>query len=872
MKYTIITLLFTKIRVSKILFLLFILLISCKEDNKRDDVSFSPSDLDVQFCDPPSSASPHVFWHWMNGNITKEGIRADLEDMKRVGIGGVMLFDGGLYIPDGPIRYGSEEWYDHVQYAIECAAELGIKFGIMNCPGWATAGGPWISPEQSMKMLVWEKVFVGGGKLWKGKIGTPPSNLNFYKDIAVIAVKERNDPIVAEEKVNGTEITFSFPNPIESRSLTIPANKNTEYQGVVEVSNDGEKYKAIYNFNFTSKNWLMPMDISFPVTVATHFRLKLTSGILKGKVTLSNCDKINQLPSEQGFHSYDQNTFKENIEPIDQFINISDLMQPDGSLEWNVPEGKWTIIRLGYTTTGATNHPAAKEGTGLEVDKFDNEAIEYHFNKSLGRIINDSHAYLGKTFSTVVFDSWEAENQNWTKTMPNLFKERKGYNLEDYLVCLTGYYVNSKKETDAFMRDFRSVLADLYGDVFFGTMSDLAEDKGLQIFAEPYGGIIDKFKIASNIDILATEFWNHDLYKGFGAAVSVSHTTGRNIIMAEAFTSRPPYQSRWIEIPSNMKSRGDIAYTAGINLFALHSYVHQPRVDVFPGFTLGRYGTHFGRGNSWWPLADGWIDYLRRCQYLLQYGAPVADFLFLVPEELSREKRDLNYPWERGYKGDYLSVIQLEKLDVKDGLIMTEGGNSYKTLFLPVRWRATLETLSLLKRLDKKGATIIGIPPFEAEGLLDIKQNHKKWKTAIDNWPFNRPITQKEIVSPDFTADNRLLFTHRADNNLDIYFIVNPTNEIITDQIRFRITGKEPELWDPVSGERLNTPSYSIGNDMTNIDISLTATESVFVIFRNDAKLKKYNAPRLTEYKEEFLEGIWTVNFEEKEVLPNKLS
>ena len=96
------------------------------------------------------------------------------------------------------------------------ADELGIKFGIMNCPGWATAGGPWISPEQSMKMLVWNKTFIEGGKRWRGKIDTPPSKYGFYKDIALLAVKEKDHPILAEKNIDGTEILFLFNESVEA--------------------------------------------------------------------------------------------------------------------------------------------------------------------------------------------------------------------------------------------------------------------------------------------------------------------------------------------------------------------------------------------------------------------------------------------------------------------------------------------------------------------------------------------------------------------------------------------------------------------------------------------------------------------------------
>jgi hypothetical protein len=821
--------------------------------------------IDEQFKNPPPSANPWTFWFWVNGNVTKEGIRADLEDMKRVGIGGAMLFDGSMYIPPGPVRYGSDAWHEHVQYAIATADELGLQLGVMNCAGWATAGGPWISLEQSMKMLVWSRQPVSGGKLWKGVLPQPAIVEEFYREVAVLAVPEPESPQPELVKVEGKSAVFFYKAPAECRLLTIAVAEEQKYQGTVEASDDGESFRPVHSFEVTGKDWPMPIDIPFPPETALCFRVSMKSGkVAKGMLTLSNADRTGNLDRLTGIRpGAEEVSLPQNSPAVSpaRIIDLSSQLKPDGSLEWQVPPGNWTVIRFGYTTTGARNHPAASEGTGLEVDKFDAAAVAYHFEQGLGRIIREAGAHRGKSLTAVVSDSWEAGPQTWTAAMPQLFKERRGYAMGTYLACLAGCIVGSDQETAAFLRDFRSTIGDLYAGNYYGTMARLAHENGLILMAEGYGGVLDEFKVDSVLDVPTVEFWNHDLYKSCGVVPSVAHTTGKPIVMSEAFTSRPPDQSRWKEFPFALKTLGDTAYTVGINRFTLHSYVHQPRSDIAPGFTHGRYGTHFGRLNSWWPLAQGWIDYLRRCQVLLQRGTPVADFIFLSPEKLQTEERDLNFPWPEGYKGDFLSVNQLASVTVENGRMKSAGGTQYRVLILPGSWTASAETLRQLKRLHKAGAVIYGAKPVSPSGLLDITAGRAAWEAEVNDWPFAaRPQTFS--FPPDFRADKNLRFTHRADEGADFYFVTNPEQTPVDVRAEFRVTGRKPELWDPATGQRLPDPSFRMGETQTGVQLSLDPAGSVFVVFRNSSPVRDYTAPALAKEKSLPVTGPWQVAFQ----------
>ena len=99
------------------------------------------SALEQGFKQPPASAKPRVWWHWMNGNITKEGIKLDLEWMHRVGIGGFQNFDAALNTPklvDKRLVYMTPEWKDAFKYATGLADQLGLEEAIAGSPDGAS--------------------------------------------------------------------------------------------------------------------------------------------------------------------------------------------------------------------------------------------------------------------------------------------------------------------------------------------------------------------------------------------------------------------------------------------------------------------------------------------------------------------------------------------------------------------------------------------------------------------------------------------------------------------------------------------------------------------------------------------------------------
>ena len=145
--------------------------------------------LEQGFESPPDEAKPRVWWHWMNGNITKEGIKLDLEWMHRVGIGGFQNFDASLF-PDQVVEkrlvYMTPEWKEAFQYATTLADQLGLEMAIAGSPGWSESGGPWVTPAQAMKKLVWSETRVAGGTPFTGRSPKPPTTNGPFQNAPLI--------------------------------------------------------------------------------------------------------------------------------------------------------------------------------------------------------------------------------------------------------------------------------------------------------------------------------------------------------------------------------------------------------------------------------------------------------------------------------------------------------------------------------------------------------------------------------------------------------------------------------------------------------------------------------------------------------------
>jgi hypothetical protein len=541
--------------------------------------------------------------------------------------------------------------------------------------------------------------------------------------------------------------------------------------------------------------------------------------------------------------------------PIDpkQILNLTKPVIGGTRLKAELPPGKWTIIRFGYTTTGSKNHPAQPEGEGLEVDKMDPGAVAFQFEHALGRVVHEAGPLVGKVFKGIVFDSFEGGYQNWCADLPGQFRRLKGYDLTPFLPVLTGRPVGSVAESEAVLRDFSSVVNDVIAQSYFGTMSRLAHGHGLKVYAEAQGGPITPMICNEFVDVPMNEFWMPDAASrvlSIKQVSSIAHLLGRPIVAAESFTAKPE-DSRWQAVPSTLKLPGDCAFTAGINRFIFHTYVHQP-YDYAPGFTLGRYGTEFGRMNTWWPMADAWVGYVGRCQFLLQQGQTVHDVCKLIEEDAGYSIPDDELKVPHGYDADYCYARHLRLMTWKDGGLRLASGATYRLLVLPKSsksWTASASTLTEIERLLDEGAVVIGSSPSAPSGWRDASANREGWQSLVRKlWNGTgakqiKPYTKLETalveigLSPDVdfkaqAADADVRFIHRVFGDMDIYFVANHSTNAVELQASLRSTGRQPELWDAVSGRIVPASVFSVENGRTLVPLKLDASGSVFVVFR----------------------------------------
>jgi len=879
--------------------------------------------MDVSFRTPPPDARPHTWWHWMNGNVTADGITRDLEAMARVGVGGVQMFDVGVGIPQGPAAVLSPLWVKLVRHAVSECDRLGISFTLHNCPGWSSSGGPWITPELGMQQLVWSEAAVQGGDAADVQLPQPLVRLGHYRDALVVAIPANaadaaqgqivrasaggkavearlltdGDAATGVDLTAGEDgaLTFAFDAPVTARSITVQAipgddipNFEPRTFAMLEVSEDGKVFRKLADLAipFWRLRTIPPLTASFDVVKARAFRLTLPAGLRVAEVRLSATARTAEIGAKAGWgrvanRGEEPGAAADAIDPA-QVIDVSGFMDAGGRLRWTPPPGNWTVLRFGHTATGAKNVAASDTGIGLECDKFSRAALDFHFEKYFGQV-RDVMRKLGKRgLAGALVDSYETGQQNWTSGFPAEFEKRRGYSITRYMPALTGRIVGSPEITERFLWDFRRVLALLMEDHYFGRFHELCQRDGLISYTEPYGnGPFDDMQAGAKMDRLMGEFWVRGGAAAYSVklAAAVAHVHGKNFIGAESFTGRPA-QSRWLEHPYAMKALGDEMYTLGLNHFIFHRYAQQPHPDAKPGMTMGPWGFHFDRTNTWFEHAGPWLTYAARCQHMLKRGNFVADILFFTGESspvqvavhveepvaatLSGARPRLPLEVPEGHDYDVCDAeVLLKRARIVDGRIMLPDGISYRVLVLPEDQRITRELMERLRALVTQGMWLVGAPPRHSHGLggypesdaevqalarelwgdLDGKARRERdlgngrviWGRSL------REVLDGAGTPPDFQPsgsahDAAIRWIHRRDGDADIYFVANGRRRSEELVCTFRVAGKKPELWNAETGEISAVPVYELADGRVRMPLRLDPAGSCFVVFRTPAR------------------------------------
>jgi hypothetical protein len=559
---------------------------------------------------------------------------------------------------------------------------------------------------------------------------------------------------------------------------------------------------------------------------------------------------------------------------------------------------------------------------GYENDIMSTEALDAQLAETAVKLASDIGPLAGETLKYLHIDSWECGDPNWTTHMLEEFKGRRGYDATPYLAALTGTIVDSPEVTNRFLRDLRRTAADLFGD-FYSHFQARARSLGMGVHAEsgewgPFS-IIDSFMNFGRIDIPMGEFWVQNLNAGLSVklAASAAHGYGKKIVQAESFTSFGPH---WEEDPWLLKKYVDPPLCAGLNRSMLCYYTHQPYLDIKPGYQWPDSGTHFDRNITWWDQSHAFFNYLSRCQFLLQQGNFVADVCYFVGEDAPSYCQVYNKT-PAGYDNDSINgEVLMTRLSVKDGRLVLPDGMSYRVLVMPAQltedaeaWKKletqlgftaplwppqkkiTPEALKKIASLVEAGATVMGPRPTGSPSLKDYPACDREVKALADKlwgpaaegkaatsataseheYGKGRVIWGKSVeevlrangVLPDFVCEgSQLDFIHRSTSAAEIYFVSNNDDDAAKAACTFRVSSRQPELWDPLNGEIRDAVAFTQTSDQrTTVPLELGPRGSLFIVFRKPIEASKNGADsrnfpvylKIAEVK-----GPWTVHFD----------
>ncbi|GAA4304648.1 hypothetical protein GCM10023143_09260 [Compostibacter hankyongensis] len=791
------------------MFLFLAAAVSCSRQQREhpaDLAAFTPSaDLEKDFKHPPDQNRPWAFWWWLEGNIDSAGIRKDLSEMKKVGIRGAIIFDAGSSsytdvrrTAAGP-AFMSPAWRKLFAYANAVADSLQLQLSLNIGSGW-NDGGPWVTPELASQKLTWSRTDVKGGASIRQQMPLPGNVFRYG----------------AEQK--------PFFKPVATLAIRLG-------------------------------------DSSPVVTPLKYFDLKAVH-------------RVTGIRTPDGydwsiFLQEDSATLQQHNARIKDVIDISDKTDSSGNLSWDAPPGDYALLWFGYTGTGAKVSTSSPGGEGLAIDYMNPAAMDLQFEKVPGVLIRDIGPLAGRSLKYLHDDSWELGAANWTPGFREAFRQKHGYDLLPYLPVMAGWILENKDVSNRFLTDFRRTIADLIAQNHYTRFRQLAHARGLGIHPEgggPHPAPIDALLNLGINDVPMGEFWARvkthrvqDFERIFvKQSASAAHVYGRRYVQAEGPTSIGP---QWEMDPRRLKPTIDRAFCEGLNRLVFHTFTHSPDSAGLPGFEYFA-GTHFNPNITWWKQAPAYVDYIARCQLLLQQGLFVGDVCYYygdnVPNQVHLKRTDPSLG--EGYDYDVANTdVLLNRMSVKDHRIFLPDGMHYEVLVLPPQKTMTLPVLKKIRQLVKEGATVIGPRPRQAAGLDGYPQADKTLEQIADEvWrdadgvhavehvfgkgkvvcgKTIRTVLQERGVVPDFVArDKKLLqdidYIHRSFGKYEIYFLSNRRDTAQWLTAGFRVTGAAPQLWQPDNGSIVPQAVYDTAGGHTLLPLYLPPEGSIFVIFR----------------------------------------
>ncbi|MBC7351678.1 MAG: hypothetical protein H5U08_04905, partial [Thermogutta sp.] len=566
-----------------------------------------PDELVLGFRNPPDVARPAAYWCWMNGYVDVPQALCELRQFREKGLSGLYVFDIGARDPDKVIPAGpafmSREWVRQLVPLLSKAKEMGMEIGLITSSSW-NAGGPWVTPEYgAMGLFTTQITCEGPGPLdatipqpelppaaHKHPGGWPP----IYRDIAVLAVP-------ADTVYDRPTFVFQLAPP--GRYLVdhvILCNTESEDPSKTGPLHRFVKGFAVYlsdtddapeAFRLVVKGELQPTTepqrFDFPATHARYVKLELLSRhnpresrwelgefelytpqgnnvvsriVNGGSRTGAALVRFTTQWKTSGPWSADcihdgvrngpRNSWASAEEPPvviaspAQVIDLTDRLAPDGKLRWEVPAGKWRIIRFGYGNTGQQLVLPSPNSAGWAIDHFNPDATDWHFKHILEPLIAELGPLDQTALKQLYVCSYELRGATWTPKLLEEFQRRRGYDMKPFLPVLLGCIMTDEATTRRFIRDYETTLSDLIVDAFYGRATEICHKHGLKLCAEAGGpGLplhpvpVDSLKAQGAIDIPRGEFWVDEQIWVVKETACAAHVYGKPMVDMEAFTS-----------------------------------------------------------------------------------------------------------------------------------------------------------------------------------------------------------------------------------------------------------------------------------------------------------------------------------------------
>jgi hypothetical protein len=830
--------LFPTINIIFSIILIFTFVTCTSKSNSRSDDKY----LVEGFVSPPAEAKLNVMWWWLNSNISKEGITRDLEEMKRQGIGGALIFDAAPVdrwrpknvepAPVGP-PFMSDKWRELFRHAMREADRLNLELGVSLTSGF-NAGGPWVTPEYGQQELVWSELIIEGPDSTSIKLPLPSGPIfdNKGQLLSYNEMKVNND---LDYNLSGKPVHYR-----DVAILALPHPHNSKNDRSIKTTDTPAG---------RLKNWALKSVHSFDYPENKGFEFDVV---------------YDNIPDISGEPTIAHKTI----------IDLTDRLDENGNLSWSVPAGKWLILRFGHTNTGIRLQATNPQNEGLAMNHLSAKAAGKHFAEIGEQMVEDINSINGQNLKYFYLDSWEVRIANWTDEFRNEFRTRRGYDMTPFLPVLSGYIVDNREISNRFLHDYRQTIGDCIADNYYGQFHKLSNQNGRAFHAEMATTPIptDMLKCLGRSDVPFGEFWTEtDLGEGrvepwermFGKqAASAAHIYGSRFAAAEALTV---IQKHWEHSPYQLKRTIDQAFCSGLNKLMVHTFTHSPSDVRPPGYEYFA-GTHFNPQITWWDHAHLLTNYISRSQFLLQQGLFTADVCYYQGDQIPAFVPTKQIDPDLGFGYDYDVVnteVILKRMSVKNGKLVLPDGMNYRLMILPNTKMINPQVLEKIEALVKGGATVLGQKPEKAYGLENYPQCDSIVKDIANRlWGKCNGQTIKEIaygkgrivwgktprevlltdgILPDFEYkssgdDSEVDYIHRTikyrSEKIDIYFVANFKDRWENLECKFRAETKAPEVWSPESGEIHDLAIYNDKNGQITCPLSLPPHGSVFVVFR----------------------------------------